>query len=580
MPERRSAQASLILPPALDTYDVDNERQTRRAIQDTVTQLSAALGTNLPWIEVVAQGSNQTTAIQGAIDTLAATVPTGSGDTVGGGIVLLSSPNYIAEGLVLKYGVHVVGLGQHATTIRPPATGSTATAVWLLNSGIVAYASLRSMSIIGRSIGTQHGIYFHAQETLQSGSTQGGWWSGALVNLAVSGFTGEGIWLHAGGDSFLAPIQFISLDHVEVDCPSTTKHALRMSGECNQVKCIGPCRFEGPGQATGGTCVLLERTVDSSGVNNGDLAPDIIEFDLASFQSNTRGMTIERAQNVTVSLCHLEGLSEGIYVDINASNVVIDHNDFANVGHIPTFLTGWCVKVNGGQAVVQNNAFAYSNAGLAPDTHYIRTGGSLQLIGVHQDASGVRTSGITAQLNVADPMDVTGYDTVYLNTSVTPITTITSSLPPGSLLTLKAHNGTITLASGGNIYFDSGGVQFVSPYVVTADTSVGLVRMDLQEHWHIVAGLPNGTAGTSASVADSKAVSAGTRASTADSKALSVSTSTSTADSKASSAGSAAAVADSKGVSAGTRASTADSKALSDSVLISNHESRMVSHGI
>lgn len=572
----RTRSASLTLPAPLDKYDVENERQTRRAIESAVAQISATFGSPLPWIEVDARTGNDTTRIQAAIDQMAATVPLAAGETIGGGIVLLTSPAYVAEGLVLKYGVHVVGLGQQATKIRPPSTGSTAAAVWLQDDGIVAYASIRSMSILGRGRAGMHGIYFHAVETVQAGFTQGGLWNSTFSDLLVSGFVGEGIWFHGGGDNFLAPIQFINLDQVEVECPSTSYRALRLSGECNQVKCIGPCRFDGPGQASGGTCVLLERTVTTGGVNNGDIAPDIIEFDLASFQSNTRGATVERAQNVLFTLCHFEGLSEGVYVDISANNVLVDHCDFANVGHVPTALTGFGVKVNGGNAIAQNNSFAYSSPTLAADVHYTRNNlgsGTFQLIGTHTDSTGLRTSGITRQMNAAATLDVTGFETVYVNTSATPITTITSSAPTGRFLTLKAHNGTIILASGGNLYFDSG-FQWTSPLTVVQDSCIVLQRFDLEEQWHMVAGIPNGTSVTGgASTADSKGVSAGVRASTADSKAVSAGTLASTANS-------AAAVADSKGVSSGTRASVADSKALSDSVVISNHESRLVSHGI
>lgn len=100
------------------------------------------------------------------------------------------------------------------------------------------------------------------------------------------------------------------------------------------------------------------------------------------------------------------------------------------------------------------------------------------------------------------------------------------------------------------------------------------------------------------STADSKGVSAGTRASVADSKAVSDSVLTSTADSKGTSGGTAASVADSsasskatsnstlistadsKGVSGGSGAATADSKALSVSVLTSTADSKATSDGL
>lgn len=498
----RAARTALTLPVPLDKYDAENERQTRRAIQDVVTQLSSSLGTSLPWIEVKAQGPNDTVRIQAAIDEMAASVPlTAVGDTIGGGIVLLSSPAYVAEGLVLKYGVHVVGLGQKACKITPPSFGSTAVAVWLLNTGIVAYASIRGMTIQGVGNAGQHGIYFHAVETMQSGFTQGGLWNSTFSNLTVTGFVGESIWFHAGGDNFLAPIQFINLDQIEAYCPSTTRRALRLTGECNQIKTIGPCLFVGPGQTSGGTIVLLERTVSpTTFVNNGDIAPNIIGFNLTSFQNNTRGITIERALNVNIGHCYFENLSEGAYVDVSA-NVILAECGFANVGHVPTLLTGFCVKVNSGSCVVRDNSFAYSSPTLAADLHYVRVGGSsgrLQLLGSHFDTTGIRTTGITAgPVNVTSAtLDVTGYRSVFVNASATVITTITQdSLPVGEMLVLKAHSGTITLGSGGNIYFDSTPNRFKSPLIVPADTYVLLTRIDLSgggtDTWAILAAAEN-----------------------------------------------------------------------------------------
>lgn len=106
-----------------------------------------------------------------------------------------------------------------------------------------------------------------------------------------------------------------------------------------------------------------------------------------------------------------------------------------------------------------------------------------------------------------------------------------------------------------------------------------------------------GLTNTTISTADSKGVSAGTRASVADSKAVSDSVLTSTADSKGVSAGTGASTADSsatsratsnsvvgstadsKGTSAGSAAATADSKALSVSVLTSTADSKGASAG-
>lgn len=485
---------ALSLPTPPDSYSAQDQRELRRALGDAFRQVAVGLNPSLPWVTVRSSGGNDTGAIQGAIDSVAAVVPTAAGTTTGGGIVLLTDQNYTASGLVLKYGVHVLGLGQQATKITP-AAGSTDKAVWLLNTGIVAYSSIRGMSLIGRNIAGQHGIYLHAVPTTQAGATQGGWWYSELSELSVEGFAGEQIWLHGGDDSFLGPHQFLVLHHIEADAPVATR-SLRLSGQVDHLKCVGACRFDGPGFTAGGTNILLERTVDTSGANNGDNAPHDVEFRGITTQSNTLGISIQRAQNVTIAHNHFEALEKGVLVDVSAQNIVIEDNDFSNTGKNGG-ATGYCVTVVSGHCVVRDNYFAYGSSGGfgQPNTHYVRTGGSLIIEGKsHRDIAGVKTTAAFLQINAAATLDVTGYDHVLVNTGATHINTITSFYSvPGNLLFLKAHNGTIILESGGNIYFDSSPNRYQSPLTVPADTMVTLLRMNLAgtEIWYILAGAEN-----------------------------------------------------------------------------------------
>lgn len=143
----------------------------------------------------------------------------------------------------------------------------------------------------------------------------------------------------------------------------------------------------------------------------------------------------------------------------------------------------------------------------------------------------------------------------------------------------------------------------------SGDTLTGASSLTAGQAVHVFKAGPNswtaeapfsaeGLTTSTISAADSKGVSAGTRASVADSKAVSDSVLTSTADSKGVSAGTGASTADSsatsratsnstlistadsKGVSAGSQAGTADSKALSVSVLTSTADSKAVSDGL
>lgn len=532
----RSTRSGLVLPPAQETYNAENESQTRRAIQDTITQLSAALGQSLPWVTVQARTADDTFRIQGAIDEMAADVPTNAGGSVsGGGIVLLPSELYIASGLVLKYGVHVVGLGQRLTTIRPPVA-STTSAVWLLDDGVVAYSSIRSMQVVGRSIAGQHGIYFKASPVMQDGVVQGGWWYSSFNDLHVEGFAGEQVWLRGGGDALNAPHQWITFAGVDVTTDSLTKRALRLSGQVGQMGCDDRCQFDGRGSGSarlnGTENVLIERTVDDAGVNNGDIAPYSISFRGSTIQSNNRGVRIERAFQVAFLNAHFEELKEGVSASTSSNTTIVRDCYFANVGyalawsaataygvgdhvssggvtyrcilahtnHVPPNVTYWvveatgttafCAKVSGGDATVMycdGNEFRGTTT-----THFVREFTSQIRIGRNYHENDViRTVGVTvAAMAAAATIDTKGALNVWVNASATVITTITSELAPEQTLTIRANGGVIRLGTGGNI--DLGGYR--TPLHVPADGSVTLTRTDLSGTWFVAnRGAPNST---------------------------------------------------------------------------------------
>lgn len=530
----------MTLPPVTPVYDAENESQTRRAIQDIVGQLSASLGASLPWIEVTAKGPDDTARIQNAIDELAAEIPTETGGTVsGGGIVLLTSTDYTAAGLALKYGVHVVGLGQRLTRIRPPS-GSTETAVWGLDDGIVAYSSLRSMQVIGRDITNQHGIYFKASPIRQDGVVQGGWWYSEFVDLHVEGFAGEQIWLHGGGDALNAPHQWISFRGVDVTTDSLTKRALRLSGQVGQMGCDDRCQFDGRGSGSarlnGTENILIERTVDDSGVNNGDIAPYSISFRGVTCQSNNRGALIERGFQIAFENAHFEELKEGVLATTSSNTTIVRDCYFANVGyaldwsgstvygvgdhvtsggviyrcvlahtnHVPPNITYWvvetdgatafCAKVSGGDATVMycdGNEFR----GSVTKWHFVREfSAQIRLGRNYHENDYIRTVGVTvAAMAAAATIDTKGATNVWVNASATVITTITSELAPEQTLTIRANGGVIRLGTGGNI--DLGGYR--TPLHVPSDGSVTLVRNDLSGAagvWFVAnRGAPNST---------------------------------------------------------------------------------------
>lgn len=569
----RAPAASFGTPRA--NYDVADQTQFRRSVEEKINFLGNRAITSMPWLDVTtglyrARGDGITDdglAIQAAIDAQAATVaPTADDETVGGGVVYMPSGHYLVKSLTLRYGVALVGSGQQSTKLLPLDT--TTHAVVTLDEGIVAYSAMMGFSLIGTGATGQRGIYLKAQPIKQGGTTQGGFWNSVLSNITITGFAAESLWLHGGGDTFDGPHQFVTIDQVECVSASTTTATLRLSGECNQIRFLGPCRFDGPGKGAGTVNVLIERTVDDSGVNNGNVAPLTVDFGLTTIQSNTRGVTIETAQGVWFSGTHFEELDEGIYVDLGAPAVTVDRCYAGNVGYKGDG-SGYFLKVNSGSAVAQNNRFASSSDPVATEKHYVRTGGYLAMRGIHSDSTGIRTSGITLQIDTAATIDVTGFDTVLINGgSATAVQTITSDMPVGGVLCLRAHTDPVIFQSGGNITFDAS--IYTSPLTIPGDCILTLVRVDLGGTWFIIGGPGNGP--SVASVATSKAESASIRASVADSKAVS-------AGSQATSASTRAGVADSKAVSAGSLAATAESDAQAASAAASDADSRLTSAG-
>lgn len=133
--------------------------------------------------------------------------------------------------------------------------------------------------------------------------------------------------------------------------------------------------------------------------------------------------------------------------------------------------------------------------------------------------------------------------------------------------TVSATNSAVGSSSINISVADSKAVSdsvVISSLTTTTNSSVTSASLNIS-----VADSKGASAGTQASVADSKAVSDSLLTSTADSKGVSAGTQASTADSKAVSGSILTSTADSKGISAGTRASVADSKAVSDSVVTS-----------
>ena len=334
--------------------------------------------------KVKTDGTNQTTVLQGEIDSLAA---------AGGGDLYLPAGTILAD-VILKDFVNPIGLAKLITILKSPA-GSTAAGCVMMAAGPVR-ACLKNLSVVGNGNANQKGIYLQA---VGNGGVpnHGGWWNSGLDNVRVSGFAGDQIWLRGGGADFLKPHQFLTFKDVEAYTTGTAA-ALRITGQVAQVDLLGHCQFDGPSSSGGtGTNIVVTREVNDAMGNVSDVAPSAIRFGNVTTQDNKRGYTIERAAGVVIEGGWWENLAEGLEANTSAPLVRVKGVYTANVG--ANAGAGWVMKAAGGALIsAEENTFAGT-----VDKHFINSFGDgiLQRNNITTAGTPVVTDGITPNIGVS-----------------------------------------------------------------------------------------------------------------------------------------------------------------------------------
>lgn len=410
-------------------------------------------------------GSDATTAIQNLWNWSAST----------GGAAIIRAGTWIVDNLVIKDGMRVF---MDVNCVLKHKSGS-ANHMITMPSGIVQKMVLSGGKLRGNGNAGKHGIYLNAQPILVDGVIQGGCWYSLFDTLDVQGFLGEQVWLRGAGD-FTGPHQFLIFNNLISLNATLTTRSLRLTGQVGQVEFIGG-QLDGPGRSLGLENIRIERTVDDAGVNNGDLAPYTINFRGTTSQSCNRVATVERAANVLFDGAHFEEAPEGVYGDISCANVKVINSDFQNIGHRDNNDgSGWCVKCHGGGMTAENNTFLSSSDAVSPDTHYINftapSDFGLRVQGFHYDSTGIRTSNVFAQMGAATAtMDIGGFIGVGIQTSTTPITTINSKHGAPTCMYIQATGGPVYFATGGNLFLS----PWRDPLVLKQDAIATFIRSDL-----------------------------------------------------------------------------------------------------
>jgi hypothetical protein len=418
--------------------------------------------------------TDDTAAIQRAIDD--------AGAVAGGGVVYLPRASYLVSTLTAKPYVTIKGAGRYRTSLvaKPGASES----LIQFPAGQVQAFYIEDIQLAPGAVPNvgQHGIY--AKAVGAGVSNDGGWWYGGLRRVRVAKFDGHGVWLRGGGIDYLKPHQFLTFEHCEIFAgPSGTSKSVYLTGQVGQTTWTN-CEIDGNGQGVAGlgTCLDIRREIKDDGSFNSDAAPYANTFTGCTFQGNTLGVNITRANTTMFIGCWFEDLKSGIVSSTSAEITSVFSCSFADAGHNDTN-NGYCLRAGAGSTIAEaGNRFVgtYDFVFNEDSTGHIAHVGSGYSVN-----PAMPTTGITKQPTVvASALDIGNAKTALVSTAsdVNPLTTITSKQPPESVIYLKAWSGTMTIASGGNISL--GGRT--SPLVIPSNQIVTLVRFDLGGTWQLV----------------------------------------------------------------------------------------------
>lgn len=389
------------------------------------------------------------------------------------------SGTYLVNGqLVIKTHMYVEGKGSpNGTIIKSEYNGDAV----VIDTNPVQGVTIRGIELLGDpTLASQRG--FHIQG-VDGGGGNGGLWDSIFDMIDVDNFALEGLWLDGGyGASYTnnLPNQFLQFRKFNVNGPtqSHTANLIKLSGQVGQVQFIG-------GQVNGDANWATDypNPLVSSIAPYSNQAPYAITFEGFTVQSGVTCLSTSYGVNINYLNGYLEQCGTGSASSFTQS-LVLRGNHFANTGTTPT--SGAVFSFGSSTGTVADNTIGNDAShnptaiGKCANTNTITFGinsVATSTLGWGTSACGTIQQPTAANLTVSSP-------TVYVNGDggATPITTITSSLPVGTFITLYAAGNSIVLGSGGNISFGS----HTAPLTVAAGTSVTLRVFDLGINYLIV----------------------------------------------------------------------------------------------
>jgi hypothetical protein len=338
--------------------------------------------------------------------------------------------------------------------------------------------------------GTQplsRGIHLNAQTG--QGVGFGGLFNANLNNIQVENMANECLWLDGGGGAgytFNLPNQYVHFLQFNCNGPIQmhTPNMILMTGQNAQITFIQGAvngivdTAANPRQQAlwisyypNPLIAIHEKT---GGMND---SPDDVKFFGYTYEVGMQGLYVSQAANIHYDNGYIEQIATPLIV-LNSTGVTFNGNHIANSGTVTgvaSFPLQSTVAFRDNTIIADPSHTVAALAVCKNNSNTIDFVGNSSPVTATSDCATAQVAPTTSTLSVA------GGQTVFVNGSSTPITTISApGASPGKTLTLYAA-GTITLAAGGNINF--GGLP--APLTIAGGQSVTLTLFDLGPAWLI-----------------------------------------------------------------------------------------------